>query len=231
MTPMPREGKYAPNTLLRPATSDALCSANSSSVSVASPAGFQNAASPRPAAAVAVWPIPTACAPTGNTRNSAPALRGSAGAERWNEGKVERHATARIVARRHVPTFHRSVIPSEALRLIDQHDGNVVFDGVHQAAGVTGKRFRIRPMLERAFAFRADENREQVGSETHDAAYPSRLRDGSSRRHLGSTFTCRSRNTRWPSNASILPRAAAPRALMVRPPSPMTIPFWLSRST
>src|SRR5258706_420297 len=228
MTPMPREGKYAPNPLPRPATSDALCSANSSSVSVASPAGFQNAASPRPAAAVAVWPIPTACAPTGNTRNSAPALRGGSCAERWNEGKMERQTTARIAARRHVPTFHRSVIPSEALRLIDQHDGNVVLDGVDQPAGVARERLggRTGPMLERSFAFRTDKNLEQVGGEAHEAAYPSRLRDSSSRRHLGRTFTCRSRNTRRPpSSASIFARAAAPRALMLRPPSPMTIPF------
>src|SRR6266513_2203135 len=160
ITTMPREAKYAPSTLLRPATSVAVCSANSSSDSVARPAGFQNAASPRPDAAMAVCPIPTACAPTGNTRNSAPALRGSSCAERWNEGTVERLITARMENRNPIPTFQRSIFPSEALRLIDEHDGNVVFDGVHQAAGVTGKRFRIRPMLERAFAFRADENRE-----------------------------------------------------------------------
>src|SRR6266581_1009522 len=86
-------------------------------------------------------------------------------------------------------------------------------------------------MLERSFALGADENLEEVGREAHEAAYPSRLRAGSLRRHLGRTFTCRSRNTRWPRSVSILARAAAPRALMVRPPSPMTIPFWLSRST
>src|SRR5216117_133683 len=109
MTPMPREGKYAPNTLLRPATSDALCSANSSSVRVASPAGFQNAASPRPAAAVAVCPIPTACAPTGKTRNNAPALSG---------GSCALSGAATTDARR---------IPLERLRLIDEHDRDVIF--------------------------------------------------------------------------------------------------------
>src|SRR5213593_371956 len=212
---MPREGKYAPSTLLRPATSEALCRANSSSDSVARPAGFQNAASPRPAMAVAVCPIPTAWAPTGNTRNSAPALLGSS----WAVNDCDAAADA------------ASRIPLKRLRLIDQHDGNVVFDRIDQTAGVTGERLGIGAMLERPFALRADENLEQVGRETHEVAYPSRLRDGSSRRHLGSTFTCRSRKTRWPSSASILARAAAPRALMVRPPSPMTIPFWLSRST
>src|SRR2546422_33108 len=129
------------------------------------------------------------------------------------------------------PPNRSTAQPSEGFRLIDEHDGNVVFDGVNQTAGMTGEGFGIRPMLERPFALRADENLEQVGGETHEVAYPRRLRDGSSRRHLGRTFTCRSRNTRWPSSASILARAAAPRALTVRPPSPMTIPFWLSRST
>src|SRR5256712_12455364 len=225
---MPREGKYAPSTLLRPATSEALCRANSSSDSVARPAGFQNAASPRPAMAVAVCPIPTACAPTGNTRKSAPALRGSSWAARRPDGPTASSPSATATAR---PAVRPSDRPSERFRLIDQHDGNVVFDGVDQTASMTGERLRIGAMLERSFALRADENLEQVGREAHEVAYPSRLRDGSSRRHLGSTFTCRSRKTRWPSSASILARAAAPRALMVRPPSPMTIPFWLSRST
>src|SRR5204863_1210993 len=224
MTPMPREGKYAPNTLLRPATSDALCSANSSSARLASPAGCQSAASPRPAAAVAVWPIPTATAPTGNTRNSAPALSGGSWAARRPDGPTVNTMRATATDR---PTVRPSVRPSERRRLIDQHNGNVVFDRVDQPAGVAHKRLggRIGPMLERAFAFRTDENLEEVGGEAHEAAYPSRFRDGSSRRHLGRTFTCRSRNTRWPpSSVSILARAAAPRALMVRPPSPMTIP-------
>src|SRR6266508_271913 len=227
---MPREGKYAPSTLLRPATSDALWSANSSSSRVARPAGFQNAASPRPAAAVAVCPIPTAWAPTGNTKKSAPALSGPCWVERcgasWAarrpDGPTVRSPRATATAR---PALRPSDRPSERLRLIDEHDGDVVFDGVNQAAGVAGERFRIRPMLERPFALRADKNLEQIGGEAHEVAYPRRLRDGSSRRHLGRTFTCKSRNTRWPSSASILRRAAAPRALMVRPPSPMTIPF------
>src|SRR5438034_7827282 len=222
MTPMPRDGKYAASTLLVPATRLALCNANSSSDSVASPAGFQKAASPRPADAVAVCPMPTACAPTGNAKNSAPALRGGSWAESWTVGMLERTI---------IPTVQPSNIRLKRLRLIDQHDGNVVLDGIDQPARVTGEGFRIEAMLEGAFALGADEDLEQVGREAHEAAYPSRLRAGSLRRHLGKTFTCRSRNTRWPRSVSILARAAAPRALMVRPPSPMTIPFWLSRST
>src|SRR5205809_2672745 len=125
---------------------------------------------------------------------------------------------------------NRPEVRLEVLRLIDQHDGDVVFDGVDQAAGVTHQRFGgRRAVLEWAFALGADENLEQVGRETHPA-YPSRFRDASWRRHLGSTFACSSRNTRAPSSTSIFPRAVCPIALMVRPPSPITIPFWLARS-
>src|SRR5881628_2078320 len=189
---MPRDGKYAARTLLFPATRLALCSANSSSASVASPAGFQNAASPRPADAVAVCPIPTAWAPTGNTRNSAPALSG---------------ASCALSARGIINDASNP--PLKRLRLIDQHDRDVIFDGVNQPAGMAGECFRVQTMLERPFAFRADEDFEEIRSETHEA-YPSRLSAGSLRRHFGSTLTCRSRNTRPPSSASILARAAAP---------------------
>src|SRR6058998_363135 len=138
---MPRDGKYAARTLLFPATRLALCSANSSSASVARPAGFQNAASPRPADAVAVCPMPTAWAPTGNTRNSAPALRGGSWAESWTVGMLERTI---------IPTVQHSNVLLKRLRLIDQHNGNVVFDRVDEPAGVARQRLggRIGPMLE-----------------------------------------------------------------------------------
>src|SRR5881394_365162 len=145
---------------------------------------------------------------------------------------MERQAKPRIAAYRHVPSVHRSIIPSESLRLIDQHDRDVILDRVDEATGVARQRFGGgRAMLERPFALGADEDLEQIGRQTHDVAYPRRLSDGSWRRHLGRTFTCRSRKTRWPRRVSILARAAAPSALMARPPSPITMPFWLSRST
>src|SRR5256885_9184546 len=117
------------------------------------------------------------------------------------------------------------------MALIEQLYGVVVLDGVDRAAGVPHQRLGgRRGVLEWAFALGADENLEQVGRETHPA-YPSRFRDASWRRHLGSTFACSSRNTRAPSSTSLFPRAGCPIALMVRPPSPITIPFWLARST
>src|SRR5256885_11100111 len=90
---------------------------------------------------------------------------------------------------------NRPEVRLEVLRLIDQHDGDVVFDGVDQAAVVTHQRFGgRRAVLEWTFALGADENLEQVGRETHPA-YPSRFRDASWRRHLGSTFACSSRRS------------------------------------
>src|SRR2546427_6285612 len=87
-----------------------------------------------------------------------------------------------------------------------------------------------RAVFQWSLALRADKNLEEVGREAHPA-YPRRLSDGAWRRHLGSTLTRNSRNTGSPSSASILPRAAWPSVLIVRPPAPITMPFWLSRST
>src|SRR5204863_348629 len=128
--------------------------------------------------------------------------RGGSWAESWTVGMLERTI---------IPTVQPSNIRLKRLRLIDQHDGNVVLDGIDQPARVTGEGFRIEAMLEGAFALGADEDLEQVGREAHEAAYPSRLRAGSLRRHLGRTFTCNSRKTRWsPSSVSIFARAAGP---------------------
>src|SRR5439155_20356309 len=183
-----------------PAASDAELSASSPRSIVARPAGFQNAASPRPSSVAPVCPMATACAPTGKSRNSAPELLASSWAdrsktERWNEGTLERQTTARNVARHHVPPFPRSLVLSEVLRLIDQHDGDVVFHGVDQTAGLAHELFLRRgAVLQRPLAFGADEDCQQIGRETHPA-YPRRLRDGAWRRHRGSTFTCSSRYT------------------------------------
>src|SRR5207244_7633103 len=101
---------------------------------------------------------------------------------------------------------NRPEVRLEVLRLIDQHDGDVVFDGVDQAAGVTHQRFGgRRAVLEWAFALGADENLEQVGRETHPA-YPSRFRDASSRRHLGSTFARSSRKPPAQRSTPLSPR-------------------------
>src|SRR3989442_2221921 len=228
---MRRLGKKAVSALVVPAARVALCTANSPRGRVASPAGFQNAASPRPSRATAVWPMPTAWAPTGKSRNKAPEFwiwprSVTAWPDSGTVGLTDRKAASRTLR----PTVRRSDRPSEGLRLIDQHDGDVVFDGIAEATRVTDQLFGGRgAVLQRSLALGADEDREEVGRETH-TTYPRRLSDGSWRRHLGSTFTCSSRKTCWSSRASILARAAWPSALIVRPPSPITMPFWLSRS-
>src|SRR2546426_12666957 len=170
--------------------------------------------------------MPTARAPTGNERKSAPALFTFWAVRRLGGLTVSTAATSS-----HPPNRPTANPPSEALGLIDQHDGNVVLDRVDQAAGMAYQLLPRRgAMLERALALGADENLQEVGRKAHPA-YPRRLSDGWWRRHFGKPLTCSSRNTRVSSNASILARAAVPNRLMVRPPSPITIPFWLSRST
>src|SRR5712691_11303868 len=126
---MRRLGKKAVSALVVPAARVALCRANSPRGSVASPAGFQKAASPRPSSATAVWPMPTACAPTGKSRNRAPEFW-TWPASTWPDSRTV-GLTDRKAARRTLrPTVRRSDRPSERFRLIDQHDGDVVLDGI-----------------------------------------------------------------------------------------------------
>src|SRR5437867_2656470 len=227
-TPRPREGKYAVSACVGPAASEAVFSATSLRSIVASPAGFQNAASPRPSSAAAVCPMATACAPTGKSRNRAPALVGNSWADNRTGGPADRRSAIETIR---PPVRQSARPPSEVLRLIDQHDGDVVFHRVDETAGVADELFpRCGAVLEGSLALGAHEDVEQVGREAH-TAYPRRLSDGSWRRHRGSTFTCSSRKTCWPSSVSIFARAAWPSALTVRPPCPITIPFWLPRST
>src|SRR5438046_9018145 len=93
---------------------------------------------------------------------------------------------------------NRPAVRLEVLRLINQHDGDGVFDGVDQAAGVTHQRFRgRRAVLDWAVALGADEHLEELGRETNPG-YPSRVRDASWRRQLGSPFARGRRNLRAP---------------------------------
>src|SRR2546427_3372033 len=59
-------------------------------------------------------------------------------------------------------------------RLIDQHDRDIVFDGVDEAAGVAHEHFLgCRAVFQWSLALRADKNLEEVGREAHPA-YPDR---------------------------------------------------------
>src|SRR5262245_44687546 len=167
---------------------------------------------------MAACPMPAARAPTGNTRNNAPELSGwSCAVRRWAKSASS-------------PAAHRAV-RLEAARLIDQHDRDVVLDRIREAARVTHELLvGRRAVLERPFALGANQQCAQLWSETH-VRYPRRFRVGAWRRQRGNTLTCRSRKIRLPTRDSILARAAVPSALMASPPAPITMPFWLSRST
>jgi hypothetical protein len=57
---------------------------------------------------------------------------------------------------------------SERLRLIDEHDGDIVFDGVDQAALTADEDLvRLEAMLELTLAPGANEDREQVRRKAH----------------------------------------------------------------
>src|SRR3989338_757365 len=102
--------------------------------SVARPAGFQNVDSLVPSSAPAACPNAAALAPTGTSRNAAPPASDPAGCCPWarDAGTSRDKASATL----------------EARRLIDQHDRNVVLDGVNQSAVMAHQLFfRLGPML------------------------------------------------------------------------------------
>src|SRR5688572_23624443 len=104
----------------------------------------------------------TACAPTGNNRKRAPALLvTSCASDGRTVGLTDRMPRT---SPRLSPTVRPSGRPSEALCLIDQHDRNVVLDGVDEAARLADELFlRRAAVLKGPFALRADEDVEQVG--------------------------------------------------------------------
>src|SRR5207245_6223190 len=119
-----------------------------------------HAASPRASRAAAVCPIPAGRAPTGNTRNRAPELLTCWASDGRTVGLTDRKTTRRTCR----PTVRRSDRPSEALRLIDQHDRNVVFERVHQAARVAHQYLGgSGAVLDVALALRDDVDRQQGG--------------------------------------------------------------------
>src|SRR5262245_25755183 len=125
---------------------------------------------------------------------------------------------------------------SEWFGLVDEHDGDVILDGVHQSAGVAHEAFGRRAVFQLTLAFRADQNLKQFRSETHETSFviegnPNLVSATGSLRQCGRAFTHRSRYTgAWTSSSRRL-RARWPIALSVRPPRPITMPFWDSRST
>src|SRR5260370_42035942 len=144
------------------------------------------------------------CATTGKSRNRAPEFSTwPTGVVAGPDSRAAGLTDSRSVSSALGPSGRR---PSERLRLIDQHDGDVVLHGVAEAARVAHQLFGGRhAVLKRPLALGADEDREEVGRETH-TAYPRRLSDGSWRRHCGSTFTCSSRETYSPRSSWMFAR-------------------------
>src|SRR5688572_19950984 len=97
--------------------------------------------------------MPTARAPTGRRRKSAPssAVPPCACASR---GK-QRSASA------------RPITTSERRRLIDQHDRDVVAYGVSQRTGGTEETLLPLTVLQLTLALRADEDGEQLRGDAH----------------------------------------------------------------
>src|SRR5687768_12348230 len=103
------------------------------------------------------WPSPTARAPTGRSRNTAPSVATALCAP---DGAV---AAASIAA--------AAAMPLSALErrgLINQHDRDFVANRVSQSARRTHEARRIGLVLELAFALRAHQDRKELRREGHE---------------------------------------------------------------
>src|SRR5882757_11130124 len=111
-------------------------------------AGFHQMPSLPGFPATIAWPMPTACAPVGSSRKREPSL------------PVGSCALARPAMIAESATLKRS-------RLIDQHDWDVVTDGIAQPTLVTEKGLLRLSILEFALALRADEDFEEARRQGH----------------------------------------------------------------
>src|SRR5690349_2539291 len=109
-------------------------------------AGFHHTASVPGLSATTACPIPTERAPTGRRRNNAPSVARPVCACATSAAEI-----------RTAPKRANSAL-LERSRLIREHDGNVVPHRILQSARVADEAWLIGPVLQPAFAFRADEN-------------------------------------------------------------------------
>src|SRR5689334_7047604 len=121
-------------------------------------AGFHHTASLPGSSPATAWPSPTARAPIGSRRKSAPSVAGFCAAERAG-------ANAAIAAIAATTTARTTWL--ERRRLIDEHDRDVVAHRVGEAACRAHERRFLLAVLERPLALRADQDRQQLWSETH----------------------------------------------------------------
>src|SRR5688500_5274340 len=101
--------------------------------------GFHQIPSLPGVAATIAWPMPTACAPVGSSRNNAASLPcpEAGAAASASETRLERSS------------------------LIDQHNGNIVADRIAKLALLADQRLLRLSILQLALALRADENLQQ----------------------------------------------------------------------
>jgi hypothetical protein len=145
--------------------------------------------------ATTAWPRPTARAPTGASRKSAPSAENPPCARDAAVGAQS--ATTKAMHwsdRTRYETLERRC-------LIDEHHGNVVADRIAELAGVAIERRLALAIFERALAARADEDFEKAWSEGHGRLFHPRFtRRGSrvvaARRSRGASWGALSRGDR-----------------------------------
>ncbi len=131
-------------------------------------AGFQRTSSPFPRIPVTAPPMPTARAPTGSSRNSAPSeseVVGTFGV-RVPPSSVATGRTFSCAARAWgkviKATSPARITDLEWLGFIDQHDRNAVLNSVAQSAPMAQEGIFILAILELPLAFWADQYLQQL---------------------------------------------------------------------
>src|ERR1051325_6980280 len=124
-------------------------------------AGFHHNASAPLSSATAACPLPPAPPPGGRSSSGAPSVTAP---------DCERAGRATPMRLQQTNTTRRTEL--ERGRLIDQHDRDVVADGVAKAAGSADERRLLFEVLEPSLAFRADENGEELRRDTHRDCSP-----------------------------------------------------------
>src|SRR6266542_5843986 len=145
-------------------------------------AGFHQTASLPGCSATMACPIPTALAPTGRSRKSAPSLlledcpaAECTAVESEHTRRAERRsilpsAPSGRALEREVIEWARGASAGQTLkrrRLIDEHNRNVIPNRIPQGASVADKaRFGL-PIFQVAMTFRTDQNLEELRVEAH----------------------------------------------------------------
>ncbi len=150
--PMERIGQASESTSLLVSNADSLwLNSSRRSAMLATPAGFQSTSSPIPRIPVTAPPIPTARAPTGSRRNSAPSDGAPPVGGSWAAEKDGPASAARVA----------SAAALERFSLIYQQHRDTVVNSVPEPAGIAQKDGFLRPVFQFANALRAGQYLQQ----------------------------------------------------------------------